>query len=417
MSLDLGLLRVLKYKEQYEKVARFIPMAAISKKTKAIVKDIHKYFEEYPDEEQIDFDVFRNLFFTVWHKTLKDADIDYYNQVLTRMTEDVSDQQRDSMINALIELEFATDVSNLIDTYANDGEIDLVREVSLMTDVAANKMKRAIHVEYAGFEDNTVGEAQEGGLTWPLDIFNQHYRKILAGDQFILAARPGKGKTTMLTFFNAHFASQLPENKIIVWFNNESRRQRCMARQIQSAVRLTDKEMVEAKNDGTLGQLYKDRVGDLNKIRIYDIHGKDVRFLEEILEGIGVDNVGVIVVDMLDNVKFPTFKDVREDQRLEMMYQWLREKGVEYNCPTFPTSQISNEGAGMEYPAEGMLKDSKTGKQGACDGIIMMGHSDDVLKQRQRYFSMPKTKCKLEGMPNMQEEVLFDDDRGIFIHE
>ena len=50
-------------------------------------------------------------------------------------------------------------------------------------------------------------------------------------------------------------------------------------------------------------------MGSADRVRVYDIHGKNNFHLEEILEGIGLENVGGIVIDMLDNVKFPTRKD------------------------------------------------------------------------------------------------------------
>ena len=50
-------------------------------------------------------------------------------------------------------------------------------------------------------------------------------------------------------------------------------------------------------------------MGSADRVRVYDIHGKNNFHLEEILEGIGLENVGAIVIDMLDNVKFPTRKD------------------------------------------------------------------------------------------------------------
>jgi replicative DNA helicase len=207
----------------------------------------------------------------------------------------------------------------------------------------------------------------------------------------------------------------MPENKIIVWFNNESRRQRIMARQIQSALGSTNQELQELKKAGKLREKYIEAMGSPDRVRVYDVHGKNNSFIEEVLETIGADNVGIIIFDMLDNVKFPTRKDTREDQRLEQMYQWSRELGVKYNCPVFPTSQISNEGAGLMFPQEHMLKDSKTGKQGACDGIIMIGSSDDPLLQNKRGLSMPKEKSKKEGMPDMREEIVFDADRGRYL--
>jgi replicative DNA helicase len=156
-------------------------------------------------------------------------------------------------------------------------------------------------------------------------------------------------------------------------------------------------------------------MGSLDRVRVYDIHGKNHVYLMEILESIGIDNVGAVICDMLDNVKFPLQDGAREDQRLEQMYQWFREMGVYYSCPMFATSQISNEGAGLMFPSENMLKDSKTGKQGACDGILMIGTSDDPLRAQYRGLSFPKEKHKLEGKEHMRAEVVFDSDRGVYL--
>ena len=56
-SIDLALLRVIKYKEQYDKVARYIPMGAINKRTKLVAKDIGRYFEENDNETMINFNI------------------------------------------------------------------------------------------------------------------------------------------------------------------------------------------------------------------------------------------------------------------------------------------------------------------------------------------------------------------------
>lgn len=413
--IDLALLRIIKYKDRYDKVSKYIPISDIDKKTKAIVQDIGKYFAIHPDATVLDFPTFRSLFFTSWHKNIKGEAADFYNKLLTNMETDVNEYQDKNIINQLLELEFATSVGNLVEQYQQGEEVDIVNEIGELHQKVAESLDRITSFEFAGFADNTIDEGTEGGLLWPLQVMNDHYRPIQPADQYIVAARPGKGKTTFLTQLNHSLVQQMPANKVIVWFNNESRRQRIMSRQIQSALFMTNKEMSQLRAEGKLEEEYIKAMGDLNRVRVYDIHGKSHFQLEEILASIGRDNVGAIVVDMLDNVKFPTRKDVREDQRLEQMYQWLRERGVEYECPTFPTSQISNEGAGLMFPTENMLKDSKTGKQGACDGIIMLGSSDDPLLQNKRGISMPKTKSKLEGMPDMREEVSFDIDRGRYL--
>ena len=43
--IDLALLRIIKYRENFDKIHRYIPKSAIDKRTKAIVVDIKKYFD------------------------------------------------------------------------------------------------------------------------------------------------------------------------------------------------------------------------------------------------------------------------------------------------------------------------------------------------------------------------------------
>ena len=413
--IDLALLRIIKHKEQFDKVHRYIPRSAIDARTKAVTDDIRKYFEMNPEELVIDFPAFRSMFFTTWHKGMGESDCDYYNQLLTRMETDVAESVKKNIINQLLELEFATDIGNLISEYEQGEEIEIVLAIDNVTAKVKESIERSSSHEFSGLDDSTVGdEDDDNGMLWPLDCMNEIYRNIQGGDQYIIAARPGKGKTSFLTFLNWSMAQQMPDNKVIVWFNNESRRQRIMSRQIMSALNMTNGDLAKLKAKGELTNEYIKVMGNKNRVRVYDIHGKNNSYLEDVLDSIGIDNVGAVITDMLDNVKFPTRKDLREDQRLEQMYQWHRELGVKYNCPMFPTSQVSNDGAGLMFPTDGMLKDSKTGKQGACDGIIMLGSSDDPLLQAKRGISMPKTKSKREGMSDLREEITFDADRGRF---
>ena len=415
-SIDLALLRVIKYKEQYDKVARYIPMGAINKRTKLVAKDIGRYFEENDNETMINFNSFRSLFFTSYHRKLNDDDTTFYNAILTKMEADVPDGVRNSLINQLLELEFATDLGNLVDEYQAGDEVDIVSEVTHITKKLDEQMVRANSFEYADLDDSSVEENDDVGLKWCLPELNERYRNIQGGDQTIVCARPGLGKTTFLTCNNVSMVEDMKDTDIIVWFNNESRRQRIMKRQMQSALRKTNDELSAMQIAGTLNEEYIKVMGRKDRVRVYDIHGKNNLFLGDILESILKEGltIGAIVIDMLDNVKFPTRRELREDQRLEEMYKWFRELGVEYNCPTFPTSQVSNEGAGLMYPLQGMLKDSKTGKQGACDNILMIGWDEDTTNPNARGISMPKTKTLRAGQQPLVTDYIMDGDRGIY---
>jgi len=311
----------------------------------------------------------------------------------------------------------ATRIASDIDEYQAGEEIDIVNAVFSTSQQTKLALERTVSFDKSTFEDSSLEEglSDDVGYDWCLPMLNKVYRKIQGGDATIVAARPGKGKTTFLCQQNAAMAKTMPKTKTIVWLNNESRRQKIMSRQIQAALGKTDKELHKMKQDGTLKDAYITEMGSASRVEIYDIHGKDHGYIEEILETYGPDGIGAIVFDMLDKVKMPMPQGTREDQRLEELYTWGRELGVFYNCPTFPTSQISVEGAGLLFPAEHMLKDSKTGKQGATDNILMLGSSEDPMIMTTRGISLAKEKVKRAGEDHLQGEVLFDSDRGMFI--
>jgi len=56
-----------------------------------------------------------------------------------------------------------------------------------------------------------------------------------------------------------------------------------------------------------------------------------------------------------------------------------------------------------------MLKDSKTGKQGACDFQLMIGSVDDPMMRMARFIGLPKNKLRLPDGPSSPDaEVIFD---------
>ena len=135
-------------------------------------------------------------------------------------------------------------------------------------------------------------------------------------------------------------------------------------------------------------------------------------------------NPGLVIFDMIDNLEFKgTMRaghDSRTDQILEAQYQWARKLGVKYGHPVIATSQISAE---VEQQSETQcnppmhaLKDSKTGKQGAADLMIMIGRSDDPTLGSVRYISTPKNKLALTGKSQaIRQQVNIDLDRGQYL--
>jgi replicative DNA helicase len=415
-SIDLALLRVIKYKAEYDKVIRYVQTDAINKRTALMVKCIGKYFESNDTETSINFHSFRSMFFTSYNKRLNEDDTTFYNSILTKMEADVPEVIKNNIINQMLELGFATTTMNLIDEYHAGEEIDIIPEVADLLSKLGEQMVRANKFEYADLDDSSVEENDDEGMLWCVPELNEHYRRIQAGDQTIIAACPGLGKTTFLTHNNVSMAKDMKDTDIIVWFNNESRRQRIMKRQMQSTLNVTAPEL-SAMTKEQRDEKYLAIMGRKDRVRVYDIHEKSNLYLIDILESIRKEGltIGAIVCDMLDNIKFPTRRNLDEHHRLEELYKWFRCLGVEYDCPTFPTSQVSAEGEGLLYPAQHMLKGSKTGKQGACDNIIMIGFDDDAMNPNNRGISMPKTKTLRAGKQPLLGTYKLDGDRGRYV--
>jgi len=150
---------------------------------------------------------------------------------------------------------------------------------------------------------------------------------------------------------------------------------------------------------------YIDVVGDKHKIRVKDVHSLHVGQVESIIEQ---NNAEIVIYDMIDNL-YGFGTEARTDLMLEKMYQWGRSIGVSMGHAGLATSQISNDGDGEMFPSLGMLKDSKTGKQGACDFQLMIGSSNSPELAGSRWMGLPKNKLRREGRPSdPRAEVFFN---------
>ena len=72
MSLEVTLLRLLKFRERYERLARAVPRTALESRSQYILDDFGKYFAEFPDVERLELESFSLWFFTFAHPTLNE---------------------------------------------------------------------------------------------------------------------------------------------------------------------------------------------------------------------------------------------------------------------------------------------------------------------------------------------------------
>ncbi|WP_429498830.1 hypothetical protein ACQUFY_05890 [Robbsia andropogonis] len=104
----------------------------------------------------------------------------------------------------------------------------------------------------------------------------------------------------------------------------------------------------------------------------------------------------------------------RTDQILEALYQRARIWAVKYDCAVLATSQLNGDAEGEIYPKLSHLANSKTGKAGAADFVLMLGRSLSPELQNSRFISLPKNKKRRDGGPqDPRAEVVFDGPRSL----
>jgi len=194
-------------------------------------------------------------------------------------------------------------------------------------------------------------------------------------------------------------APQLPAGRPVLWFNNEGPGKRIVTRLYQAALNKTISQLLAMRSSKTIIDEYIKAVGSIDKIKVLDIHDCWNYDVSDMIKEL---NPGLVIMDMIDNIKFGgnmTNAGSRTDQVLENMYQWARIRGVKQEVPILATSQVSAEGDGLQYPLMHMLKDSKTGKQGAADFIMMLGMCHEPGMEASRFIGLPKNKLSIEGGP------------------
>ena len=409
----------MKSRKDYDKLIRVVNSRALDSITATIITDFGSYFREVPECQVIPVSrEFHTFFHTVAHPQLTPDQAAAYQAVFRQVEQPIDDTAKSMLMGKLLENNLAQDLADIAERYARGEEVDVRK---LTTDIISKfeqDIERKVKLPFIQMDEALFDEdMRNDGFKWRWSALAMCLRPLRGGDFGILAGRPDKGKTTALTDLCTFFANQLPEvypdspeKRQILWLNNEGPGKRILKRVIQSALGCTTSTLVQKQAEGVLWDEYDAAVGgDRQAIKVIDIHGFKAWQVEEILKQ---HPPGLVVFDMIDNVKFDGEVGnggQRTDQILEAMYQWGRDLAVRFDCPIIATSQISADGDGEPYPTLPMLKDSKTGKQGAADFIITLGTSNDPSLESMRFIGTTKNKLRLEGQPQSPRKQMILD--------
>lgn len=431
MSLDITVLRLLKYRERYDRLRRSVPKGALQPLTAELLDDYGVFFREFSEAPKIEHGPFLTWYRGFRHPQMKDDSFGLYSAVITKAMEDVSPELESGLLERLVAAEAASRVTSLLERWNAGDEVDLYTELRNNVERFEQQIDRKVKNPQVldPIEELLRAEENDVGFHWRLPCLNRHLKPIRAGDFGIIAARPDKGKTTFCASELTHMAAQVDsiypdEKRSILWFNNEGPGNRIVMRNFQAALNATTEELVALSNEPSSDPKWKTKVrenyaaalgGRPGVLRIFDIHDMWNHEVEDIMKQ---HRPAIVLFDMVDNIKFggeTNNNGQRTDQLLEAMYQWARLMGVKHDCATLATSQISADGDGVSYPTLPQLKDSKTGKQGAADFIITLGALNDPVLENSRYIGTTKNKKVRTGKrPSPQQEVFFDSQRGRF---
>lgn len=403
--IDIILLRLIKRRKDWSKLHGMLPKATLSEETRALVTDFDRYFKEYPSHDTVDLLTFLPRF-KQWHPGMSDEMFSKYKGILGNIVPDPDDDQARNIMQDLADVDFATKIANTINEF-EEGELEGDLYDFINRDMDKYRKLRGLKVvDYIKDDilDLLQDEFDDTGVNFRLACLRASMRPMRGGDFGIIAGRPDQGKTTFMTSEATYAAPQLPPERNVIWLNNEGPGKRIKPRLFQSALGITMEELKALASAGKVKDMYTDAVGRLDRIRIFDIHGYSTGMVENIIQD---NNPGLVIFDMIDNIR--GFGDAaRTDLMLEYMYQWARELMVKYDAIGWAGSQISNDGDNLRFPTLPMLKDSKTGKQGACDFQLMIGSVDDPAFVYSRFIGLPKNKLQRpDGKKDPKAEVAF----------
>lgn len=432
MSLDITALKLLKYRERYERLGRSVPKQALQPLTATLLDDFGKFFKEFPDAVRIEQGPFLMWFKGFRHKNLPEAEVGVYTAIIGKAMEDVPDTIESGLMARLVAADTATKVTALLERWNSGEEVDLYSALLGHVEAFEQQVDKKVNNPQVldPIEDLLKAEENDIGFHWRLPCLNRHIKPLQGGDFVVLASRPDKGKTTFWTDELTHMAPQVDtlfpgEERCIMWFNNEGPGRKIVMRNFQSALNATPEDLVKLSNTPSANPAFRTMVrekysealgGRMGVLRVFDIHGMWNHEVEDLIRKY---KPAIVLFDMIDNIKFGdavSNNGARTDQLLEAMYQWARMMGVKHDTAVLATSQLSADADGVPWPTLPQLKDSKTGKQGAADVIITIGTVNDPVLIDSRYIGTTKNKKARTGQRGSpMQEVRFDGARGRYV--
>lgn len=407
--MDYDVLKALSEREAYERYARFVKHSSLSKESYSIFSAMGEWFKNNPTHQTIPWDSFQAWYVLVRHAKMDKVELDIHKQLIASLSTRPETDGLQPLMEGLAKRDYASQIAELAlrmaDGDYSKGFDDIER---LLEDYHKRVGNLTSYDRDLGtFSVSTLQSVAKPGLQWRLWGLQQSCGDFRQGDLCVFAKRPDSGGTTFLASESTYMAEQLPDDRTVLWINNEEQGDKVRRRVVQAELGWTNAEL-DANPTGAI-QEYAARIGSVEKIQVFDrakVHTKDVEALCKSLKP------GLIIFDQLHKVK--GFESESEHERQTLLFNWSRELAKEY-APVIAVHQLGGEAENMKWVPMDKLYGAKTGPQGEADLIITMGRTIDGGNSR--YLYIPKNKLLTPGDPtrrNGRWEVTIDTERARF---
>lgn len=393
-------------RSNYENYYTLLDKDLLNLEVLKIIEAIPDYYTSDRDSKEVSTEAFKTWFLQ-FH--LKTDNKDNYNLILD-MVNDRPEINQKLIIKEMIKSAAVTKIVELTSNKLDDDSIGSIRTILDEVELSNNDRDEIEEARLTKTIDECLEESDfSGGYKWPLECLNTNINPFPAkGVLLALAARPDCGKSSITLSFIGHFAKQMQDDDVILWFNNENIKERAANRCASAVLNRSVDDLLALKRKGVkIHEHYLKAQGGKNRIEFFDIHDWNTAKVERCVKRYK-KNVKCIVVDMVDHLKAPGKFQGRHEE-LEYIYQWALKMACTY-ASVIVTSQVSalKDGRDPRWLELEDLAGSKTGKQGAVTIQLMVGHLDD---SPMRYLRTPKNKFG-RGGHSWKSQAIFDSRTG-----
>lgn len=379
---DINLIKLMLDRENYEVARSQVEYKRLTNEAKTLLKVIGTIYRDDSITE-ISTDTLKQYFIHAFpnmdekHKEIYERVIDSVNKADATQIDIVLRKMRENYAYEQIE-----------DIYRQDGfDIDQIQEV---VDSVKKTNVSTIDTQEWDWDDIGSTSTKLGNLKWNLNLFNEWLDPPDVRQLYVIGAAPNLGKTAMVVDIAVTIAMQLERDQQVLWLNNEEPIgkviDRWIARCCGQPLDVVKQYPIRAR------EVYEQRMSFKDRIKYIDTRKMDFNSVIELIKS---KEWGLIVVDMVDNLKMPS-RTSREDVRVEGLYGLFRELAQNHGT-TIMTSQAKGyhedqkgEKHYKRFLDQEALHNSNIAKQGATENIITIGC--DSPENPTRYVRIAKSK-------------------------